>query len=120
MFGQTGMVLSLFCITMFNYLEHNNLMLLAMVMFLCCYSFGIGTIVFIHVFETNVDSIMGLANQTVSFMGFATSLITPTLIVKLTVPGTFAFYGFFSLLGLIYMTKFVRHTSIIETDKDGN
>ena len=85
------MILSLFGITLFNYLDLNTLMIATMVLFLCFYEFGIGSIVFIHIFETNVDSITGVANQVLFFMVFTTSLITPTLIANLTVSGTFAF-----------------------------
>ena len=49
-----------------------------------------------------------------------TSLITPTLISKLTVSGTFAFFGGFSLLSLLHIFAFVRQTNYLEKDKDGN
>ena len=114
------MILSLFGITLFNYLDLNTLMIATMVLFLCFYEFGIGSIVFIHIFETNVDSITGVANQVLFFMVFTTSLITPTLIANLTVSGTFAFFGALSSLSLLYFTFFIKHTSYYEKNKDGN
>lgn len=113
------MVVSLFSVTLFNSLSLNTLTIIALTIFLCFYEFGIGTIVFIHIFETNVDSVTGLGSQTVFFMGFATSLITPTLITKLTVSGMFSFYGGLSLLCLLYMVCFIKHTSRIEKGEDG-
>ena len=47
-----------------------------MVLYICFFEFGIGTICFIHIFETNVDSITGFANQVVFFLVFITSLVT--------------------------------------------
>ena len=114
------MVLSLFGIAIFDYLDHNTIMLLWMVLYICFYEFGIGTICFIHIFETNVDSITGLANQVLFFMIFITSLFTPTLIEYLTVSGTFFMFGSLSLLSLIYMIFIVEHTSLYEENTEGN
>ena len=83
-------------------------MIIVMLLYLGFYEFGIGTIVFIHIFETNVDAITGLGSQWVFILGFTTTLITPTLLVKLTVSGLFAFYGALSLLCLIYIAVFVK------------
>ena len=91
-----------------------------MVLYICFYEFGIGTICFIHIFETNVDSITGLANQVLFFMIFITSLFTPTLIEYLTVSGTFFMFGSLSLLSLIYMIFIVEHTSLYEENTEGN
>lgn len=90
-----------------------------MLLFICFYEFGIGTIVFIHIFETNVDSITGFGSQWVFFLGFLTSLVSPTLIDKLTVSGFFIVYGVISLVCLLYMICFVKQTSRIETDENG-
>ena len=117
--GQSGMVLSLFAIAIFNYLGHNTIMLLWIVLYICFYEFGIGTICFIHIFETNVDSITGLANQVLFFMSFITSLFTPTMINQLTVSGTFVFFGACSLLSLIYILFIVEHTSHYEPNEEG-
>lgn len=120
-FGQTGVVLSLYGIAVFNYFEFNSLMLASMVIYLCFFEFGIGSIVFIHIFETNVDSITGVSNQVLFVMVFTTSLITPTLIDSLTVSGTFLFFGSCSLVGLIYIILFVKDTSrIVKSEADDN
>lgn len=118
--GQIGMVAALFSITLFNQLELNTLMIITMLLFLGFYEFGIGTIVFIHIFETNPDSITGLGSQWVFILGFTTMMITPTLIVKLTVSGFFVFYGSLSLLCLLYIAFFFKDTSRIEIDEQGN
>lgn len=94
-------------------------MILFMVLFLIFYQFGIGTIGFIHIFETNVDSIIGFANQMLFFMVFLTSLMTPSLIKHLSVYGTFTLYGVISLAGLIYMLCFVKQTSYFQEAADG-
>jgi hypothetical protein len=96
-------------------------MLVCMVLYLIFFEFGIGTIVFIHIFETNVDSIISFSNQVLQMMVFTMSLITPTLITHLTVSGTFVFFGSWSLIGLIHMSFFIKDTTErIETDKNGN
>ena len=59
-----GLVVSLFLVALLSYLEKNGLMIIFMVLYLMLFQFGIGTISFIHIFETNVDSIIGFANQT--------------------------------------------------------
>lgn len=117
--GQACTVASLFAIALFNHLEHYEMMLLWMVLYICFFEFGVGTSCFIHIFETNVDSITGFANQVVFFLVFATSLITPTLIEKLTVSGTFLFFGSTSFLTLVYMACCLRHTSRLVKSKDG-
>lgn len=111
--------MSLYGIALFNYFDQSSLMLVSMVLYLCFFEFGIGTIVFIHIFETNVDSITGISNQVLFIMVFTTSLITPTLVSSLTVSGTFVFFGSCSLVGLVYIALFVRDTSRIETDGEG-
>lgn len=113
-YAQLGMVTSLFCITLFNYIELNGIMILFMVIFLFFFQFGIGTIGFIHIFETNVDSIIGFSNQILFYVLFISSIITPSLIEHLSVYGTFSFFGAISLAGLFYMICFVRHTSYIK------
>ena len=103
---------SLFLISIFCHLELNVMLIVSMLLFLTFYEFGIGTISFIHIFETNVDSITGFANQVLFLMIFLTSLFPPTLIFNLRVTGTFILYGTISFLLLIYMTLFVKDTSM--------
>lgn len=52
-------------------------------------------------------------------MVFVTSLITPTLIQKLTVSGCFAFFGGFSFLSFFWIIFFVRDTSHVRKGEDG-
>lgn len=119
MIGQFGMVLSFFGAMLFNKIDQHILLICFLALFFCFFEFGIGTIVFIHIFETTVDSITGLANSTLFFVGFLTTLITPTLINKLSVSGMLVFYGTMNLLSLLYIICFVKQTSSIETDDDG-
>jgi len=94
-------------------------MLIWMVLYICFFEFGIGTICFIHIFETNVDAITGFANQIIFLLVFITSLVTPTMIDKLTVSGTFVFWGVCSSFTLLYMVCVVKHTSRLVKDKYG-
>lgn len=113
------MVLALFGTMLFNEIDQNILMILFLALFFCFFEFGIGTIAWIHIFETTVDSITGLANQTMFFVGFCTTMITPTLIKKLTVSGMLIIFGTFNLFFLLYMIFFVKQTSSIEIDENG-
>lgn len=108
------MVFSLFAIAVFSQLGHDTIMLLWIVLYICFYEFGIGTICFIHIFETNVDSITGFANQVLFFTCVVVSLFTPTMMAELSVPGMFYFFGTASLICLIYMICIVEHTSHYE------
>ena len=83
-------------------------MIFALASFFCFYEFGIGTIIFIHIFETNVDIITGIANQILFITGFITTLITPTLIDKLQVSGTFGFFAACNFLGFLFIAVFMR------------
>ena len=118
--SQTGLVASLFGISLFNHLGFDWLMLFSILLFICFYDFGVGAIAYIHIFETNIDSIVGFANQLIFFMVFSTCIMMPTLIEKLTVTGTFLFYGTCSFLGLIHMIVFIEHTSYLKINKITN
>lgn len=113
------MVISFFGTMLFNEIDQNILLILFLALFFCFFEFGIGTIVFIHIFETNVDSIIGFSNQTLFFVGFVTTIITPTLINKLTVSGMLIFFGTCNLIFLVYIMCFVKQTSYIEIDENG-
>ena len=117
--GQVGIILSLFGIALFNKLDHGTLTIVSMILFLGFFQFSIGPITFIHIFETNVDSITGFANQVLWIIAFLTSFVTPTLIANLTVSGTFAFFGTSSLFFLFYTACFVKNTSRFEVDSNG-
>lgn len=119
MFGQVALIISIFGIAIFNAYEMNSMMIVFMVLSLCCFQFAIGTIAYMHVFQTTVDSITGFANQVLFFGVFLVSSITPTLIEHLQVSGCFAFWGGWSTIAFIYMCLCVKHTSYIKVNDDG-
>lgn len=80
MFGQVALICSIFGIAIFNIFKSNVVMIVFMITSLCSFQFAIGTIAYMHVFQTTVDSITGFANQILFFMVFFVSFITPTLI----------------------------------------
>ena len=115
------MTTSLFMMSLFVHMEVNVMIIVSMLLFVTFYEFGIGTITFIHIFETNVDSMTGFANQVLFFMIFMTTLFSPTLINTLKVTGTFILFGTISLIAFFYILVLVRDTSKRETvNPDGS
>lgn len=118
-FGHVGMTISLFAIVIFKMLHQNMMILVAINLFICFFEYGVGCIMVLHLFETNVDSIVGLGNFML-FIGVAiVSLIFPMQLDKFTEIGTFTFYGIGSLIGILYIIFFVKPTNKMGVDQNG-
>ena len=64
-----------------------------------------------HVTETCVESVVGVASQFLFINVIIVSLLTPPLIDKIGTSGVFIFYGSFAISALIYMICFLKDTT---------
>lgn len=110
LFSQIGCVLCHCATILFNETGQSALLIISLVLFICCFQYGIGTIALVHTFETCVDSIVGLGLYTLYLGIFVTALVTPTLFTLLGETGFFAVFASASTLMIIFSTFRIRDT----------
>lgn len=86
---------------------------------ICFFQYGVGSILVVHIFETNVDSIIGLGNFMLFIYVTIVSLITPLLLDLFSEIGTFSIYGVGSLLGIFFTYFIMRPTNKFIKDQHG-
>ena len=79
--------------------------------YLFVFTMSIGSLFFVHAAETTVNSINGLALQSLFMWILILSVLSPILINETGIAGTFGFYATTTFLGLIYQCIFVKDTT---------
>ena len=87
-------------------------------LYLISFQLSFGPTYFMHVTETCIESVVGVASQFLFVNVIIVTLLTPHLIDGIVTSGVFIFYGSFAISTLICMKFFLKDTNYT-ADEDG-
>jgi MFS transporter, SP family, arabinose:H+ symporter len=111
LFGQSMMVLSLTCTTIFSLLDIGVGVLISMIALACTFQLTLAPIYFIHASETCVDAAIGFGSQNLYIAMLVSMVISSKIIDSFGNAYVFLLFGVISFLGYLYMYFCVRDTT---------
>jgi sugar porter (SP) family MFS transporter len=115
-FGATGVILSLFAISLLFFLggDYNNYVIIGIVVYIACYAFSLGPVQFVIASEIFPTKIRGRALTISTFFLWATNAVVgqvfPSMLNGLGASATFLIFAIICLPGIWFIGNFIPET----------